>query len=400
MRFQNTVLGFGLALLIGSTGAWAAKPAPPPPPPSGAACAGSDGVFPAMAYQRDVYKGSTYQKTQIFLANSEGNCEVLVYDTQGSVGIGRVRFHFNENDGSAKLAWSQSYELSGRQRVSLNAIRVANFSVVDRTVQGVLPMTSTDSRVKKVWTAPSQSNVGISDVGLSRDGHRLAFSTGSGSLNITGSVTREVRICSLNVVANEPSGCGMPETPFTRSSTSASTQTGGTFHLSIGRNYEDSAERVYFVYRPDASWSHGDIVYVQKLLSGGWQSPVVVIDRSLHYPDDPNPGVNFPDVLSIDGAPDRLAFYHDADASTHTDPSIDVLDTGIEGDGALMRDVGVGYRPSWTLNPSLDAAPNVLVDSARIYGGATSSPVGEIDVYDNFSPVTLGVTGYFVDSAY
>ena len=363
---------------------------------AGAACAMSTGTFPAMAYSRSVYQGNNYKKKQIFLANSAGNCEVLVYDTGSAVNMGRVRFHYNALDGTAKLAWWQQNELSGKNLVNQPAVRVATFSVVDGAVQGALPMTPTDARVKKVWMSPSQSYFGIQDVALSRDGNRLAFSTGSGAFNVTGSVTMQVRICCLNVAANAPAGCGTPDTLFTRTQTSAATQSGGTFMLSIGRNVVNAAERVYFVYRPNESWSHGDIVYVEKLGSGLWQAPVVLIDRLLQYPGDPNPGVNDPDVLSIDGAPDRLAFYHDADASTHADPGIDVLDTGT---GVLRRDVGVGYRPSWTLNPSIDAAPpNVLVDTVRTV--PKNPRVGEIDVDDGFGQAVLGAAGYWVDSSY
>jgi len=354
---------------------FAAKPAPPPPASPGAACISSTWAFPAMAYSRGVYsKSGAYQKTQIFVADSGGTCEVMVYDTGDYAGYPvNVSFHFDVLSGWGTLVWQQLVD-NGKLPAPGRVVKLARFQVVSRAVVG-LPISAST-----IYKLPATLKSAIDDVELSQDGTRVAF-TENYKVTDAGPWTLQVKICDLP-------GCQNIETAFTVSENS----TGGLHQLTIGRNATNQ-ERVYFLYRPNGAAHVGDLVAVDNLGGQLWTPPFVVINRDTQYMTsigDTDTWLDTPSALSTSGYPDRvLISSRDGFGGT---PRIDVYDAATV---TLTRNVGQGFRPTWTTNPSNGDGPNVLV-TERIY--SSTSPVHEVDPVGR-TDTPLAVQGYAADSA-
>ena len=99
-----------------------------------------------------------------------------------------------------------------------------------------------------------------------------------------------------------------------------------------------------------------------------------------------------PSALSLPGYPDRvLISSRDGFGGT---PRVDVYDAAL---GTVTPNVGQGFPPTWTSNPSIDSVPwNVLVSGKINY---STSAVREIDLDGQASETSLLVMGYGVDSA-
>jgi hypothetical protein len=100
-----------------------------------------------------------------------------------------------------------------------------------------------------------------------------------------------------------------------------------------------------------------------------------------------------PSVLSMAGQDDRVLLTSRAGSGAWRVDLYDVVNAI-----PLIRSVGDGYGPSWTLSPSIDLTPpNILV--AGLPGSSTSA-IREIDPDSNYAEVLTAVAGYGVDSAY
>ena len=135
VRCTHTIRKLLLVLLTASAGAThAAKPGGGggTPPPPGGACVGKGGVFPAMAYSRGVFsKNGTYTKTQIFVANSLGTCEVMVWDTADYDGYPiEPAFHFDFSgvtSGTGTLVWTQTRDNGETPEIDDPSSKSCNF---------------------------------------------------------------------------------------------------------------------------------------------------------------------------------------------------------------------------------------------------------------------------------
>jgi hypothetical protein len=364
---------------------FAAKPPPTPPPAAGTECANKGGVFPAMAYSHGVYSGGgRYTKTQIFVANSLGTCQVMVYDTGDYSGWGvDVSFHYDSSSRTGTLSWIQTRD-NGAKTAGY-VIKVAQFTVGgDNTVMG-LPLAATT-----IYRAPTTPTVAsIFDVELSPDATRLAFSTDQAGTSSTPE-THQVLICTLATCALTA------EVAFSYTGTAPS----GTSQVTIGHNNppenEAELERIYFIYRPNASFSDGDLVAIDNLGGGTWTAPVVLVNRDVSYMASVGETDTFldrPSALSRPGEADRVLLQSSA-TFINSPPRVDVYDTGT---GDLAQFLGTGYRPSWTFSPSIGAAPKVLTTQLQ---NSTNGSIKEIDL--NGAPeITLppNISGYNVDSA-
>lgn len=362
-RLHSVVL---LVLItLASGGLQAAKPGGGTPPPSGSACAEQGGAFPAMAYARGVFsKTGSYGRTQIFVANSLGTCEVIVYDSgdYDRSAISGLSFHYEAGSNTGTLAWSQVRDNGERYGTGRQVIKVAEFHVASGAV--LLPVSAAT-----VYRSPVDGSA-ISDVALSQDGTRLAFSTEqpTGTFGVS---DYQVLMC------NVPS-C-VPAVEF-------ASRTVKALDLAIGRNPVSGLERIYF---DDA---HHRLVMIER--SGDGWLEAILLSTSLHYASESGTQIYEPSVLSLPGEEDRV-LLNSRDGSGPW--RVDLYDVAT---ATLVPFVGSGYGPSWTLFPSIpidDAAPNAL--AAGLPGSSTSA-VREIDLDGQADEVTLGVTGYGVDSAY
>jgi hypothetical protein len=371
---------------LASSGLQAAKPGGGgSTPPAGSACAGAAG-FPAMAYSRGVYsKSGSYLKTQIFVADSLGTCEVMVYDTGDYSGPDvETSFHFDDGTGWGTLAWSQTRDNGENASNGRAVVKVARFQVNAAGAVVGLPVASTT-----VYRA-SLTPFSVMDVELSRNGKRLAFST-QNRVSVNGVLDwlNRVLICDL------PACTGLDQA-------FAATSAGGTFKLAIAGDAADGSERIYFGYRPGAPWSDGDLVAIDHTSSGWTPAPNIIVNRDL-YIGDSDTTLSDPSVLSVPGEPDRILLWTRASANAGV-PRVDVVDVDVDGMGTnvLTRFVGTGYRPTWTVGPS-SHSPNILVSQLP---PSQTSAIDEIDLNacdsdgSNCSQATLpNVRGFAVDSA-
>jgi hypothetical protein len=379
VRFIVGIVAFSSSI------AFAAKPPPTPPPPAGTECVNQGGVFPAMVYSRGIYNGGgRYTKTQFVVANSLGTCEVMVYDTGDYGGFGvEVSFHFDATSGVETLAWLQSRD--NGTRVDGYVVKLAQFFVSGRKVQG-LPLTATT--IYRAPTTPVLAS--MADVELSPDGRRVAFSTNQGGGNVSAPApqTFQVLICTLGA-------CLAPEIAFT--ATTSVCCHGGTGSLTIGHSNDPAElERIYFIYRSAISpYSDGDLVAIDNLGGGTWSAPETLVDRDDYIAamGDTDPFLDEPSALSQPDKPDRVLIQSSA-TFTGSLPRVDVYDSST---GNVRRFVGTGYRPSWTLAPTIDGVgPNVLVGELQ---HSTNGTIQEIDL-DGAAQRSLPMpSGYSVDSA-
>lgn len=329
--------------------------------PPGSACVGQRGTFPAMAYAHGVFaKNGSYGRTQIFVANSFGDCEVMVYDsgTYDRSAISGLSFHYNAGSGTGTLAWSQVRDNGERYGTGRQVVKVARFQVVDGAVG--LPVSAAT-----VYRSPVDG-LAISDVALSRDASRLALSTEQAT-STTGVWLYQVLMCNLLSCA--------PAVEFASTSDKA-------LDLAIGRNPTSGAERVYF------DNAHHDLVMIERS-GAGWLKRILV--SSSDYTGESSVQLYEPSVLSAD-QDDRVLFTSRAGAGAWR---VDIYDMA---SAALTRTVGYGYGPSWTLAPSIDGiAPNILVADLP---GKSTSPIQEIDLESRSEVPLPAVSGYGVDSAY
>ncbi len=375
----------------------AAKPAPPPPPPpppppAGDACVGKGGVFPAMAYTRSIWDTKTgkFLKKRLFVANSLGNCEVAVYESTSTGANLEASFHFDFASGWGTLAWWQSREDGEgeprRGELSRPLIKVARFQVISGNVMAPLPLNAVT--VHRFYPI---ANFGIIDVELSQEGTRLGFSTEEGSFNGTGWVTDEWLVCN---VAN----CAATlDVVFTTTNTLASGQAGGTHQLTLGRNGAGQ-ERMYFIYRPSASFSDGDLVAIDNLGDGQWSAPQILVNRDVRYMGsigDSDTSLDDPSALSQPNEADRV-LIGSSPTSTGGPWRVDVYDTGTD---TLTYFVGTGVKPSWTLYPTRDEhAPNVVANASN--PSQSGAAIQEIDL-DSLTQGAIGnAIGNYVDSAH
>jgi hypothetical protein len=359
---------FAWAALIGALWcplALAAKPAPPPPPPpppsSGDACVGKGGVFPAMAYSRDTWakKGNAiqYVKTQVFVANSLGTCEVMVYDASvyGSAITASFRFDIDSSVGT--LVWFQGHDNGETDRTGRPVIKVAQFHVTAGGAISGLPLTA--ATIFRAASTP----FGFNDVELSSDGLRLAFSAED---TVTGLRRLRIWVCDM------PSCSGL-ESAFEASNVNNPDFIGGTFELALGRNELDGSERAYFTFRRSPPVLAGDLVMIERH-PGGWTSPVVLVANEDFTGDASSTSLRQPSVLSVPGLADRVALTSQDGAGSTNPLRVDIFDVGAH---SLARSVGFGFAPSWTNNPSTDPSPpNILV------GNSYPSPTGRIREID------------------
>ena len=347
----------------------AAKPGGGTPPPSGSACVGQPGEFPAMAFARGVFAtNGSYGRTQIFVANSFGTCEVMVYDSGNydRSAISGLSFHFDAGSGTGTLAWSQVRDNGERYGTGRQVVKVARFQVVGGAVG--LPVSAVT-----VYRSPVDG-LAISDVALSHDAApllRLAFSTEQAT-STAGVWLYQVRMCDL------PSPSCAPAVEFASTAVKA-------LDLAIGRNPTSGDERVYF------DNAHRDIRMIERS-GAGWSAPQVLVSSG-DYTNESSVQLYEPSVLSMEGQDDRVLFTSRAGSGAWR---VDIYD--VANATPLTRSVGDGYGPSWTLSPSIDEiAPNTLVASLP---GSSTSAIQEIDL-DSGAEVSLpAVSGYGVDSAY
>ena len=381
MRSLHNVVLMVLVTLA-SGGLQAAKPGGGTPPPSGSACMGQGGVFPAMAYSRGVYSNSgAYQKTQVFVANSLGNCEVMVYDTGDYTGKPvKVSFHYDPGSSMGTLVWKQDVD-NGKFPVPGRIVKLARFQVSGGAVVG-LPIAAAT-----IYRFPATLKSGIDDVELSQDGTRVAFSEYH-KLTDTGPWTLQILVCNVADAV-----LGQCQTTAETAYTVTASSTGGSHQLTIGRNAE-SGERIYFLNRPGATLDVADLVAVDNLGGNLWTAPVVLVNREQYMASmhDTDTFLETPSALSLPGEPDRVLLS--SRDGFLGNPRVDIYDAA---NGTVAHIVGQGFRPTWTSNPSIDStAPNVLVTEKMNYA---TSPVREIDL-DGQPETSLGVQGYAVDSAY
>ena len=343
----------------------AAKPGGGTPPPSGSACVGQLGEFPAMAFARGVFAtNGSYGRTQIFVANSFGTCEVMVYDSGNydRSAISGLSFHFDAGSGTGTLAWSQVRDNGERYGTGRQVVKVARFQVVGGAVG--LPVSAVT-----VYRSPVDG-LAISDVALSPNAARLAFSTEQAT-STAGVWLYQVLMCDL------PSPSCAPAVEFASTTVKA-------LDLAIGRNLTSGAERVYF------DNAHRDVRMIERS-DVGWSAQILV--SSVDYTGESSVQLYEPSVLSMAGQDDRVLFTSRAGSGAWR---VDIYD--VANAIPLTRSVGDGYGPSWTLSPSIDEiAPNTLVASLP---GSSTSAIQEIDL-DSHPEVSLpAVSGYGVDSAY
>ena len=101
-----------------------------------------------------------------------------------------------------------------------------------------------------------------------------------------------------------------------------------------------------------------------------------------------------PSALSRMGEPDRLLLWSRASLNAGPPPRVDIYETGTND---LTHDIGAGFRPTWTLYPSVDAtAPNVLVSES---GTLDTAPIVGIDPDGPGQTALPAARGYGVDSA-
>jgi len=388
MSIRSLSRGFAILCLLGSGAVWAGKPPPPPPPPSGSACVNMGGDFPAMAYSRGVFaKSGTYQRTQFFVANSLGNCEVMVYDTADYNGRPvNPSFHFDFGTSKGTLAWQQLKD-NGNTPAG-RVVKVAQFTVTNQVVDG-LPLTATT-----IYRFPTSLNTAIEGVALSSDGGRVAFSEEHQAVS-TDPWTLQVLICAVSAPATSSACQASLEPAFTVTSTAIA---GGTHELTIGLD-GGNRERIYFIYRPgSASVGIADLVAVDRIGFQDWTPPNVVVDREQQYINNPLVGdtktyLDTPSALSGTGSFDRILLSSRNGTSARA--RVDIFDTAPIG-GGLTHDVGTGYRPSWTMKPSIDSqALNVLATKVL---SLQPSAVQEIHL-DGTLQTSLPAQGYGVDSA-
>jgi hypothetical protein len=338
-----------------------------------------------MAYARGVRsKNGTLTKTQIFVANNLGTCQVMVYDTGDYNGlIADLAFHFDSGNGV--LAWEQYRDNGETSRNAREVVKLATFHVAaDGRVEG-LPISA-----RTAYRAPTTPYAIFGPV-LSPDGNRLAFSTIDVINAQPGNEVGRVRICDTFACLTTV------EVAFEHVATSWADHWSGSMRATIGHN-ADGQERIYFIYRTEAAgvFSDGDLVAVDNLGDGEWTAPIVLVDRDVDYAADPDPYLDDPSALSEAGVPDRVLIASCATWSSCALRRVDVYDAGTD---TVTHLVGTGLSPSWTLNPSLDAvAPNVLVNATQNL--AETDPILEIDL-DGAPETQVGnLTGYRVDSAY
>ena len=350
---------------LASGGLQAAKPGAGTPPPSGSACVGQGGRFPAMAYARAVAApNGSYARTQIFVANSTGTCQVMVYDS-GDYSFplsSGLSLHYDAGSATGTLAWAQVRDNGETSRNGRGVIKVAQFHVDTGAVVG-LPLTAAT-----IYRA-STTSVSISDVALSKDGLRVALSTEQPTTT-SGVFLYQVLTCSTLTCS--------PVVDF------AST-TDKALDLALGRNPSNGAERIYLTY------AHQSLAMMERF-GPGWLSPTVLVS-SADYPSEVNTQLYEPSVLSIGDQEDRVVLTSRQGTGAWR---VDLYDVATH---TLTPSIGFGYGPSWTLYPSIDlSAPNVLVNQNS--GPSSASAFLEIDL-DSRAEVSLpAVSGYGVDSAY
>jgi len=381
MRLFNGLLICAVATLV-QVEAFAAKPAPPPPPPPpspGTACASSSWTFPAMAYSRGVYSQSgAYQKTQIFVADSRGTCEVLVYDTGDYTGKPvYVSFHYDPGSSMGTLVWKQDVD-NGKSPTPGRVVKLARFQVnADGAVMG-LPISATT-----IYRLPVTLNYAIDDVELSQDGTRVAF-TEHYKVTSTGPWTLKVKICDL------PDAC---QTKIEEALSVSAPRIDGSHQLTIGQNA--GGERIYLLYKTDigANRDVADLYAVDNQGEGIWTDPSMILARQyMAMEGDTATWLDTLDALSRPGEADRVLISSSPDWPLT--PRVAIYNAA---QGTVDFNAGTGYRPTWTLSPSIGnpQAPNILVTSLINY---QTSPVREIDADEQLS-ITLPVNGYGVDAA-
>ena len=232
----------------------------------------------------------------------------------------------------------------------------------------------------------STSPFDIHDVELSRDAARLAFSVGD---RWNGYSRHRVFACDMP-------NCSGLNTAF-EANNSDPRPIGGTFELGLGQSKSDGSERIYFLYRRDSSWSAGDLVMIEKDNLGTWSPPTVLLSNDDdNYSGDVNPtALREPSVLTEAGVDDRIALTSQ-DGNLAYPVRVDVYDVG----SGLTPNIGIGFRPSWTSNPSIDATgPNILVNVG--YRVVQDTQILEIDPEGTPETPTANanVSGFGVDSA-
>jgi len=177
MTAAKPTVGGGGASAQGKPG-----PTPPPPPPPPTNCTGAPGIFPAMAYTKDVMGKSrgkiTALSTDLFIANSTGSCSLKIAN---EVWLSNVNYRQVGSEG--RIVYEHG-----------NGISMVKFHVTGGAVVEALPLVPTS--VYEV-TAPS---AGIHNFILSKDAQTIfaAYERLIGTDWIDSLRTIDISVCSSN----------------------------------------------------------------------------------------------------------------------------------------------------------------------------------------------------------
>jgi len=336
----------------------------PPPSPDGAACVSSAGVFPAFAFVRHYSTGKRRNQVdtyQLWLANSTGECEILVHETSDPL-ITLYSYRQSEGDGPGRIVF-------GGNEGGYPTIKMLDFTITGRAIDQVLPLIETE-----IFRHPNNVSVGINDLDLSTDGTTVFFTTeeedGQGGwldtlhrLSIGGSVEE------LRQFSNE-----------------------GVENLSVSA---DSLRVFYTSHRRIADTYQ--VAYVEDDGNGSWIGPIDVVN-GLDYPTDARFRSTSVGEWDYDqGGDPRQVLAITVESPVYGTRFVDVLDVtdcvqvsggdtciGAGTAGWVRSSVQAREPASFTLFPSDGTdPPNLLAVDA------TSSSVIDVDLEDLSSNVLV-----------
>jgi len=134
----------------------------------GAACVDSGSYFPAFAYEvSDFSKKGAFE---LYLANAEGDCSIMIYKGNYSFN-GDISYRYYKITRMGKIAWAQNKDGHKRNDIQNAVIRLLTFEVEDEAIMGVLPLSS-----ELLYVTPQSSPYGgVSGVELSPSGDKIVF---------------------------------------------------------------------------------------------------------------------------------------------------------------------------------------------------------------------------------